>query len=135
MNAPARTSIATCDLDSREQIAEFVDQFYAQLLEDPVLAPIFLDVAAVDLQVHKPHIVDYWCKLLLGDASYQRHTMNIHRNLHDKRALEAADFERWVGFFERTVNARWRGEKADRARRIARTIADNMQQSFLNSLK
>ncbi|MDJ0877728.1 MAG: group III truncated hemoglobin [Halieaceae bacterium] len=130
MNAPATAAVLIRDLDSREQIAAFVDAFYAELLEDPLLAPIFLDVAAVDLDVHKPHIVDYWCKLLLGDPGYQRHTMNIHRKLHGKRELTAADFERWVSFFQRTVDAGWQGEKADRARRIARTIADNMQRSF-----
>ena len=135
MNAPARTTAASRDLDSREQIEAFVDRFYALLLDDPVLAPLFVDVAAVDLDVHKPHIVDYWCKLLLGDPSYQRHTMKIHRKLHGRRALSVADFERWLGFFESTVQAGWQGEKADRARRIARTIADNMQQSFLKSLK
>ncbi len=130
MNAAAEPPKLKCDLDSPEQIARFVDAFYDQLLQDPVLAPLFLDVAAVELEVHKPHIVDYWCKLLLGDTRYQRHTMNIHRRLHGRRALQASDFERWVGYFQRTVDECWEGEKADRAKRVARTIADNMHRSF-----
>ena len=87
-------ALALPDLDSRPQIEAFVDLFYARMLKDPQLAPIFLDVAAVDLAVHLPHIKDYWSKLLLGEAAYRRHTMNIHRQLHGKRPLEAADFER-----------------------------------------
>ncbi len=130
MNAPVTPTPVKRDLDSREQIAAFVDAFYARLLEDPVLAPLFTDVAAVDLDVHKPHIVDYWCKLLLKDSRYQRHTMNIHRRLHGKRALTEADFQRWVGFFRAAVDGAWAGEKADRAKHIARTIADNMHKSF-----
>ena len=46
------------DLDSREQVERFVDLFYQRLLEDEVMAAIFLDVAAVELQQHLPHIKD-----------------------------------------------------------------------------
>ena len=48
------------DLDSREQIERFVDAFYARMLHDPQLAPIFLDVACINLDVQLPHIKDYW---------------------------------------------------------------------------
>ena len=118
------------DLDSREQVEAFVDAFYDKMLADPVLAPIFIDVAEIDLDVHLPHIKDYWCKLLLGETAYRRHTMNIHRQLHGKRPLEAGDFERWLGLFQRTVDSGWAGEKAERAKRIAASIADNMRRSI-----
>ena len=114
------------DLDSREQVACFVEHFYARLLADSRLAPIFLDVAAIDLDVHLSHIRNYWCKLLLGDNAYQRHTMNIHRMLHDKRGLQAQDFARWLQLFEQTVDESFAGPQAQRAKRVAATIAHNM---------
>jgi hemoglobin len=120
------------DLDSRERIAFFVDRFYERLLADEQLAPIFVDVAAIDLGVHLPHIKDYWCKLLLGEKQYQRHTMDIHRQLHSKRTLHAEDFQRWLDFFTSTVDAHFAGERADRAKRVAATIAANMEQSLLS---
>ncbi|MDP4650984.1 MAG: hypothetical protein NWS56_04425, partial [Haliea sp.] len=46
------------DLDCRANIEAFVQRFYARVLTDPQLAPIFLDVAQIDLDVHLPHIVD-----------------------------------------------------------------------------
>jgi len=118
------------DLDSREHIEQFVDYFYERLLADPQLAPIFVDVADIDLDVHLPHIKDYWCKLLLGERGYQRHTMNIHRQLHSKRPLRREDFERWLQFFTTTVDAHFAGERAERAKQIAASIAANMQQSL-----
>jgi hemoglobin len=118
------------DLDSRENIELFVDRFYERLLADEQLAPIFVDVAAIDLAVHLPHIKDYWCKLLLGDKRYQRHTMNIHRLLHGKRPLEAQDFQRWLMFFTTTVDAHFAGERAARAKRVAASIAANMEQGL-----
>jgi hemoglobin len=118
------------DLDSRERVEEFVDAFYAKVLGDEVLAPIFVDVAEIDLAVHLPHIKDYWSKLLLGETQYQRHTMNIHRQLHGKRALEQSDFQRWLGYFLATVDERFSGARAERAKRVASSIAANMQVSM-----
>jgi hemoglobin len=118
------------DMDSRENIEFFVDRFYERLLADEQLAPIFVDVAAVDLAVHLPHIKDYWCKLLLGEKRYQRHTMNIHRQLHGKRPLQAADFQRWLAFFTTTADAYCAGERAERAKQVAASIAANMEHSL-----
>ena len=118
------------DLDSREQVDRFVDSFYERLLQDEILAPIFLDVAAVDLAVHLPHIKDYWAKLLLGETAYRRHTMNIHRRLHGKRTLTEADFERWLDYFIKAVDGGWEGPKAERAKQVAAAIAGNMKQSL-----
>jgi hemoglobin len=118
------------DLDSRENIDCFVDLFYERMLADEQLAPIFVDVAEIDLAVHLPHIKDYWCKLLLGDRSYQRHTMSIHRKLHSKRALQAEDFERWLRFFNETADAHFSGQRAHRAKQVATAIASNMQSSL-----
>ncbi len=117
-------------MDSRERIEQFVDLFYQRMLADEQLAPIFVDVAEIDLQVHLPHIKDYWCKLLLGERGYSRHTMNIHRELHGKRPLRPDDFERWLAFFVATVDAHFAGERAERAKQVAASIAANMQKSL-----
>jgi hemoglobin len=114
------------DLDRRQHIERFVDLFYGRLLSDPILAPIFVDVAGVDLTVHLPHIKDYWCKLLLGDSAYRRHTMHIHRALHGKRPLQGEDFQRWLDLFVATVDDNFGGEQAERAKKLAGNIAINM---------
>lgn len=114
------------DLDSPERIAEFLQFFYGKLLKDPVLAPIFIDVAQIDITQHLGHIQAYWEKLLLGKDDYKRHTMNIHRMLHSKRALTKADFDRWLDFFVSTVREHYAGPQAERAIQVAGHIADNM---------
>lgn len=118
------------DLDSRENIAYFVDRFYERILADEQLAPIFVDVAEIDLAVHLPHIKEYWCKLLLGEKQYQRHTMAIHRQLHARRPLQADDFQRWLTFFNETVDDHFIGERADRAKQVATAIASNMEKAL-----
>ena len=118
------------DMDSRENIEMFVDRFYERLLADEQLAPIFVDVAEIDLAVHLPHIKDYWCKLLLGEKSYQRHTMNIHRQLHGKRPLQGRDFQRWLEFFTTTADTWFAGERTERAKKVAASISANMEKSL-----
>ncbi len=118
------------DLDCRKNIERFVDLFYQRLLADEQLAPIFVDVAEIDLTVHLPHIKNYWCKLLLGEKGYQRHTMNIHRQLHGKRPLQKEDFQRWLSFFVATVDAGFAGERAERAKQVATSIAANMEKGL-----
>ncbi|MBE9538420.1 MAG: group III truncated hemoglobin [Proteobacteria bacterium] len=117
----------SADLDSRQNIEAFVDSFYQKMLADPQLAPIFVDVAQIDLREHLPHIKNYWCKLLLGEKDYQRHTMNIHRDLHSKRSLQARDFQRWLALFVATVEESFAGERGERAKKVAQTIAKNME--------
>ena len=118
------------DLDCRENVEQFVDDFYRQVLADPRLAPIFLDVAAIDLDVHLPHIKDYWSKLLLGENNYRRHTMNIHRALHSQQPLSDEDFQQWLALFSATLDAGYSGPYTEKARRIAGAIASNMQQNL-----
>lgn len=115
------------DLDSKANIAVFLQCFYDKLLNDPLLAPIFLDVAGIDIRIHLGHIQAYWEKLLLGADDYQRHTMNIHRALHDKRTLTEAEFDRWLNFYTTTVNENFSGAQAEKAKRIAGHIAGNMK--------
>lgn len=122
--------MARPDLDSSQRIHAFVDAFYAAMLQDPVLAPIFLDVAAIDLEKHLPLIRAYWEKLLLGEKNYQRNTMNIHRQLAAKRPLERSDFERWLGLFHAVLDGRYAGPYAERAKLIARRIATNMHNAL-----
>ncbi|MFT5575105.1 MAG: hemoglobin [Bermanella sp.] len=122
--------IPTPDLDSPERIREFVEAFYDKLLKDERLAPIFLDVAAVDIREHFPRIQAYWEKLLLGSSDYDRHTMNIHRQLHSKQALTDADFERWLDYFITTADAQFSGERTERAKRVATQITLNMRKAL-----
>lgn len=121
------------DLDSCERIKQFVDAFYARLLADEVLRPLFVDVGQIDLAKHLPLIRAYWEKLLLGENDYHRHTMNIHRALDAKQHLENPAFERWLLLFQQTLNESYAGPKAERAKQVARHIAFNMSHALGNA--
>ncbi len=121
---------ARVDLDSSWRIREFAEDFYARVLSDPLLAPIFLDVARIDLAHHLPLICSYWEKLLLHKPGYARHTMNVHRALHRRQPLLTLHFERWLALFRRTLDEGFDGPGAERAWQIAQHVAANMQKAF-----
>ncbi|MCK0153040.1 group III truncated hemoglobin [Alcanivorax sp. S6407] len=114
------------DLDSKANIDAMVHGFYRRLLEDPVMAPVFFEVAGIDLNKHLPIICQYWHKMLLGDRAYQRHMMEKHRALDDKLPLTGAHHERWLGHFMANLEGRFAGPNTDRARRLAARIMDNL---------
>ncbi len=121
------------DLKNREDIECFVESFYSDLLNDSELAPIFLQVAEVDLKKHLPLIADYWEKLLLGGSAYNRHTMNIHRAVNAKRLLTEQDYQHWLEYFIANMDKLYAGPNAERAKQIATTIAANMKKSLLGT--
>jgi hemoglobin len=87
-------------------------------------------VAGVDLAVHLPRIKAYWCKMLLGHDTYDRHMMAKHRALDHRAPLEEAHYARWVQLFEETLGECAAGPGADRARTLARRIAGNMRRNL-----
>lgn len=114
------------DLDCRENIDAMVHGFYQRLLDDPVMATMFLEVAGIDLQQHLPTICQYWYKMLLGETEYQRHMMAKHRALDDREPLTGEHHERWLGHFMANLEGRFAGPMTDRARLIAQRVMHNL---------
>ncbi len=123
-------SVKKSDLDSPEAIEKMVECFYSKIKNDSRLSLIFFELGKVDLGKHLPHIKRYWGKLLLAKPGYNRHTMNIHRALHEKVNLRPADFERWLALFIETIDDSFSGPLAERAKKVASNVASNMSSSF-----
>lgn len=115
------------DLDTAKNIHLFIDLFYQQVLQDALLAPIFLDVAKINLAQHKQHIYAYWQKLLLKDPSYQRNTMDIHRQLNGKQRLQPQAYKQWLTLFKQAALENFAGDYTNKAVKIAENIAANME--------
>ncbi|MDY7104921.1 MAG: group III truncated hemoglobin [Actinomycetota bacterium] len=120
------------DLDRRPEIEDMVVELYRAVAMDDLFGPIFEDVASIDWAAHVPHLADYWCRVLLGEAGYTGRIVDAHRRLHDLAPLGADHFDRWFELFSTTVAEGWAGPSADRAvahaatmaRSLARIVAD-----------
>jgi len=114
------------DLASRAEVHDLVVGFYREIVVDEVLAPVFGEVAEVDWTVHLPRLVDYWCRILLGQHGYAGQVMAVHRHLHGLEPITLEHCDRWYELWDRSVTARWAGPTADRAKLHAATLMAGM---------
>jgi hemoglobin len=113
----------TRDLDSREEIAEMVRRFYADVTMDDLLGPVFNDVARVDWAEHLPKLTDFWCRALLDLPGYSGNPFRAHAVVHARRPFTPAHFERWLTLFHETLQLGWIGRNTDRAAALADNVA------------
>lgn len=110
------------DLTSRADIHDLVVAFYREVVFDDVLAPVFTEVAEVDWAEHIPRLIDYWCRVLLGQPGYAGALLASHRHVHDIEPLRPEHFERWLALWGACLDQGWAGPTADRARTHAARI-------------
>jgi hemoglobin len=108
-------STAARDLDSRAEIHDLVVAFYREVVFDDVLAPVFGEVAEVDWATHIPKLIDYWCRVLLGEPGYEGTILAAHRHVHDIDPFRLEHFDRWFSLWVETIDQRWHGPMADSA--------------------
>lgn len=118
------------DLDTSEHIERMVTLFYRRVLADPLLAPVFTEVARIDLDEHLPLIAAYWKKMLLGDDVYNRHMIAKHRAIDEREPLTGTHHERWLALFIANLNEHFAGPRTDRAGLIAGRVIDNLYQQL-----
>lgn len=108
------------DISNHDDVKVLVDQFYAKVNMDSLLAPVF---AHVDWPHHLPIMYNFWSSVLLGDRSYSGNPLAKHLNLK----IGKEHFTRWLELFTRTVDEHFSGFNAKEAKNRAQTIADLFQ--------
>src|SRR5215212_11954888 len=119
------------DITSREDIDALMRRFYGKAMTDPVIGPLFTDVARLDLAHHLPVIGDFWESTLFGSGVYSRHRRNpllVHAELDRQARLEPHHFQRWLALFTESVDAAFAGVRAEYAKQRGHAIARRMQE-------
>jgi hemoglobin len=112
------------DLDTKERIEQMIRSFYASLLTNEEIKPVF---ANTDFEKHMPHMIAFWSLILLDEAGYTTNVFDKHANLPIKRE----HFAIWLQHFEKNIKTQFEGPKADLAIQRAQLIA----YTFENKLK
>ena len=112
------------DLDSREEIAEFVTRFYREIAQDERFHRYFDPLAHVDWHAHTLDLTDFWTGLLLGEPHEPADdVIEAHRWLHDADPFDEALFDRWLEILETTLDDGWHGPVTEAARRRGHGLA------------
>ena len=114
------------DLDRRSHIHDAVVAFYREVVFDDVLGPVFDEVAEVDWAIHMPTLVSYWCRVLLGETASGLPMLAAHARIHSLEPLTGEMFDRWYVLWASTIDDRWAGPGAERAKAHAARIATTM---------
>jgi hemoglobin len=115
------------DIASRADIEQLVDGFYARVQNDPILGPIFNDVAATDWATHLPKMYAFWDGVLFATPGFRGNPLAVHLALGQKVSLGQPEFDRWLALFHQTVDELFAGPMADEAKARAMRIAGVMQ--------
>jgi hemoglobin len=115
------------DLTDRTDVEELVTAFYRTAFADPLIGPIFTEVARMDLDHHLPIMCDFWETVLFRAGLYSRNALQVHYVLNARHPLTEEHFDRWLSLWTETVDDRFVGEKAELAKTQATRIAGSMQ--------
>ena len=121
--AMAAPALPLRNLDDRAQIHDLVVAFYRELVFDDMLAPVFDEVAEVDWAVHIPTLIDFWCRVLLGQPGYDGYVLGAHEAVNQLSRFRPEHFDRWYGLWVESIDARWTGPIADTAKAHAAHMA------------
>jgi Truncated hemoglobins len=111
------------DLDDRAQIHDVVVAFYREIVFDDLLEPLFDEVAEVDWAAHIPKLIDFWCQVLLGQPGYDGYFLGAHALVNDLERFRPEHFDRWFALWSASIDARWAGPMADKAKDHAAHMA------------
>ena len=123
----------TGDLATRSDVHELVVTFYREVVFDPLLEPVFGEVAEVDWAEHIPLLIDFWCRVLHGDRAYQGAVLAAHRRVHALDPLTVEHLDRWYALWVSTVDDGWSGPLADRAKAHAARIGAGLAHQLMDT--
>jgi len=119
---------------TKENLNKLVVSFYAKVIKDDLIGPIFIDVLGKDMknETWKSHIellTNFWAAIALGESDYNRTPFAPHLEFADRLSVKA--FERWLKLFFETLNSIYEPALAQqflaRSKHIAGNFIRNMQ--------
>lgn len=119
------------DISTRQDIELLVNTFYDKVRINPVLGPIFNDVAKVEWDTHLPRMYTFWAAQLLGEGGFTGNSMQKHVKLSTLTRLSEVEFTEWLSLFFETTDELFDGEKA----LTAKTNASNIARLMLHKIQ
>ena len=118
---------------TRENLNKLVVKFYAKVVKDDLIGPMFIDVLGKDMKsetwkVHIQLLTNFWAAIALGDTAYAGSPFAPHVQFSDR--LSAVAFERWLQLFSETLNTIYEPHIAELFHARGRNIAGNFMRNL-----
>lgn len=115
------------DIQTQQDLYHLVDEFYKKLLADERISYIFTDVVKIKIEEHLPILVTFWSQGILGTGGYTKNLTQIHLDINEKEYLSPELFTIWLTHFNNSVDENFKGEKAEKIKTQALSIATIIQ--------
>jgi hemoglobin len=117
---------------NRASIATLVNDFYAGIRQEALLAPIFDRAIKGHWEPHLERMVDFWCSVMLASGEFKGNVFGKHMQL---QGVEPEHFRRWLGLFETHVRRLFEPQAADAFMVAARRIAASLQYGYFGKVE
>lgn len=84
---------------SEDAITLLVNEFYARIRKDDVLAPVFAHAIPGDWEPHLQIMRNFWSSVMLTSGRYKGNPVAKHKRLE---GVELDMFKRWLALFDET---------------------------------
>ncbi len=117
---------------TRADIVRLIDAFYADVLADPQLQPLFAPFAGKRWALHRQRMIEFWCTTLLHTKSYKGNVLHKHVDLLPR--LQPAHFARWLSLWFKHTAAHIGVADATELQARAAVIARNLHLGCFGSV-
>lgn len=114
------------DVESREQLEEFLRAFYKNAFADELIGHFFTKVIPLDLDTHIPIIANFWESVVFSKSGYRKNVMEVHQHIHHLSKIKKEHLNRWVKIFTETLDEYFEGSKSELMKQRAISIATLM---------
>lgn len=115
---------------SSDDVATMVNKFYASVIQDDLLGPVFDSIISPDWNHHLDKMTSFWLRNLFGVSGYAGNALQAHREVDRRVGMKPEMFDRWLRLFDDTIDDRWSGPMASRAKAQAHAMG-RVQQRYL----
>jgi hemoglobin len=113
-------------IETRADINQLVNAFYARIRQDELLGPIFnAHISEEQWPLHLEKLTDFWETNLFGVAAFKGSPTRAHVQMDYNlgHTIEQAHFAHWLKLWFSTIDDLFTGERAARAKQAASNMA------------
>ncbi|MEN8928699.1 MAG: group III truncated hemoglobin [Flavobacteriales bacterium] len=117
-------------IESRKEVFELVNTFYARIRKDDFLGPIFNRMLATEeiWTKHLERLTDFWESNLFSVKKFAGNPMEAHQKVDKTHNYKIAQdhFYEWLLLWNSTIDYLFVGEKAELAKEKARRMSTHL---------
>ena len=114
------------DIETREELEDFLKAFYKKAFADELIGHFFTEVVPLDLKTHIPIIANFWESIAFNTHGYRKNVMEIHQHIHHLSKIQKEHLDQWVKLFTQTLDEEFEGPRIELMKQRARSIATLM---------